>query len=147
MANTFNLSDIKAGYLLRVKDTKANREFNMTVIPAKKAAPEAILFSELTGSTVPKEDGELACVNPGVLWWPIKYFNEDLVTREGIFKVMAVYGYATVADMMANKTRGRELLWERTVTEKTEEEKAAPDQTDMAEFSKFLDLFRELIEG
>lgn len=42
----FNLSDIKAGYLLRCTQLKEGRVFNMTVIPCRRTPllPMAIFF-------------------------------------------------------------------------------------------------------
>lgn len=148
MAN-FKLSDIKAGYLLRVKDTDENREFNMTVIPCKAADPDVAFIAKLLGdNSVSDKDGDLACNNPGKDWWPIKHFENNMETPSGMYRVMAVYGYAPPRTLMDNSTEDRELLWEREeAAEPTEGEKnVAPVKMTMAQIQKALGYEVELAE-
>lgn len=107
MNNIFKKADIKAGYLLRVKN--GDKEFNMTVAPTK--AYTAPFIAHLILGEVDTAAGDLACCGADH-WWPVKYFNDDLETRTGD-QVVAVYGYTTVGSVLDNSTRNRELLWER----------------------------------
>lgn len=148
MANTFKLSDIKAGYLLHVKNNKTNREFNMTVIPCKKADDGVIFFAMLVGERgVPEEDGALACINPGEDWWPIRNFNDSLATDNGD-EIVAVYGYTEPSHLMDNSTEDRELLWkkEEAAEPAKVEKNAAPVKMTMAQIRAALGYEVELTE-
>lgn len=71
----FNLSDIKAGYLLRCTQLKEGRVFNMTVIPCRRCLPVPLAIFE----TIPTKDGDLAGCNPGKDWVPLAGFGSDLI--------------------------------------------------------------------
>lgn len=117
----FKKDDIKAGYLLRVKDIESGDEFNMTVVPtcARTSRP----FGKLLG-VKPYEEGTLACCCPDEHWWGLPDFDDELVC-DGIrrYQVIAVYGYAPPKFLMDNSTEDRDLLWSR---EKQEEKKLFP---------------------
>ena len=93
---TFTRDDIKAGYLLEVKDERDGNTFYMTVIPSIK--------------------DPLGCCCPGKHWWPLSCFSEDKLTYRGcVFTatIMRVYGLAYNCDLLDNTPDGRKLLWER----------------------------------
>lgn len=93
----FPLEDIKAGYLLRVKDTNSGEEFNMTVVP---------------GLTYGCEGMGVCC--PDKHWWALSRFNDDLTyPGDTTHKVMAVYGYCHNRFLLDNTTEDRKLLWSR----------------------------------
>lgn len=112
MGDVFKREDIKAGYLLKVKDRKQEgREFNMTVIPCRgiEAPPllAVLLGTEFSG----REDGELACCGGGE-FWPMDAFDEELTANSGRFRVLAVYGETAPRFLLDNDIRERRLLWE-----------------------------------
>lgn len=86
----YPLEDIKAGYLLKVRDDDG-AEYFMTVVPGS--------------------GGELACCCPGKHWWPLHHFGSEL--RYGDSCVLAVYSYTCNSAILANSTEGRKLLWSR----------------------------------
>lgn len=127
MSNIFNKNDIKAGYLLLVKDNKSGDVFNMTVVPGSEC------------ETVSRREGELCCCNPDKKrWWPLSHFNAALETPAQTFLVVAVYGRTAPAFLLDNSTDNRERLWERK-----------PDAKKMtvAEIAKKLGYPVEIVEG
>ena len=110
MADMFKLSDIKAGYLLVLKNKDTGKEFNMTVVPAKGWDP-GVLTVLLKPDIVGTKDGDLACCGDGE-YWPLNTFDDNLEESEQ-FVVVRVYGYATPSQLLSNITGDRELLWER----------------------------------
>lgn len=90
----FPLEDIKAGYLLVVKDEKTGEVFNVTVVPSRFVCKE-----------------QLGCVCPGKYWGPLDSFGESIA--KGNRSVQAVYGLTTNMHLLSNTTEGRNLLWER----------------------------------
>lgn len=97
----FDLSQIKAGYLLVVKDTNRAQPYNMTV-------------SVGTVNPFIGQEG-LVCCCPGREWWPLKRFNAEgkLVYPGGEAKIMAIYAPTTPKLLLANSTEDRRLLWKR----------------------------------
>lgn len=97
----FDLSQIKAGYLLVVKDTAHTEPFNMTV----------------SGSPVRPTSNEecLACCCPGKEWWLLSRFDQEgkWMYGGGEAKIMAVYGVTWPQSLLDNSTEHRKLLWER----------------------------------
>lgn len=91
----FPLEDIKAGYLLVVKNEETGEAFNMTVVPGRS----------IGGGT------ELGCCYPRSKYWPLRQFGEKLVYDGHV--VLAVYGPTFNCDLLANSIQDRELLWER----------------------------------
>lgn len=91
----FPLEDIKAGYLLVVKNEKTGEAFNMTVVPGRRPG----------GGT------ELGCCYPRSKYWPLRQFGEELDYAGS--SVLAVYGPACNCDLLANSIQDRELLWKR----------------------------------
>ena len=83
--------DIKAGYLLVVKNLARNETYNMTVIP--------------------NAYGRLGCVCPDKEWWDIEVFDEDL--NFGFDTIEAIYDCTYNRMLMDNSTEDRKLLWER----------------------------------
>ena len=143
MGNIFKKTDIKAGYLLRVKNTDDGHEFNMTVVPAAEYAPDeiAVLFLGVK----PRKAGDLAVCNPGKDWWPMNAVDDNLDT-EG-HTVVAVYGYTDPKFLMDNSTEKRELLWRREIDEEpAEEEKPEPVKMTMAEIEEKLGHPVEVVE-
>lgn len=114
----FKLSDIKAGYLLRFRDEKEQRDFNMTVVPARKFVPDMILV--LFGDYKPQAAGDLACCGDEH-FWPFNTVKENLVCGDR-FKVIEVYGYTAPKFLLANSTEHRELLWKREEAEQPVDE-------------------------
>ena len=86
----YPLEEIKAGYLLKVRDDDG-AEYFMTVVPGS--------------------GGELACCSPGKHWWPLHRFGSELCYGDSC--VLAVYGYTCNSAILANSTEDRELLWSR----------------------------------
>lgn len=131
MSNVFKKADIKAGYLLVVKN--GDKEFNMTVAPVK--ASTTPIFVRLIWGNVVTADGDLACYGVDH-WWPMSLFNNDLETRMGD-QVVAVYGYTAPKGILANSTDERELLWERDDTKRM----------TVAEIAEALGYPVEIVEG
>ena len=87
----FPLEEIKAGYLLCVKNDDG-RCYNMTVVPSNY--------------------GGLGCCNPKHSdYWPLSEFDHSLRYVDSL--IVAVYGPACNADLLKNSTEDRELLWSR----------------------------------
>lgn len=91
----FPLEDIKAGYLLVVKNVETRETFNMTVVPGR----------------IPGGGTALGCCYPRRRYWPLRQFGENL-DYDGA-SVLAVYGPTSNCDLLANSIQGRELLWKR----------------------------------
>lgn len=108
MSNIFKKADIKAGYLLRVKDDDGD-EYNMTVVPC----------DGLTSI--------LAVCSPEKSWWPLGSFNDALEYCDS--KVVAVYGCTAPKFLLDNSTEDRQLLWKR----KTEPEPVKMTLAEIAE--------------
>lgn len=88
----FTRDDIKAGYLLVVKDDDGAK-YNMTVIP--------------------NASGVLGCCSrePGN-WWPLSEFDmHDLVYEDS--QIIQVYGRTSNSRLLNNSVLGRKLLWKR----------------------------------
>ncbi len=97
----FKIEDIKAGYLLKVKDTKHEDPYYMSVIPND--------FDELgCCCTEPREYCPLDCFDEK---WRYEVFGRKLT-------IEAVYGRAHNRDLLSNKPNGRPLLWERQTVKK-----------------------------
>lgn len=97
----FDLSQIKEGYLLVVKDT---------------SEPELISMTVSVGYVSPgSEETGLACCCPGKQWWPLKKFDQDgkWAYFEGSAEIMAIYGPTIPRLLLDNSIAERELLWER----------------------------------
>lgn len=107
----FNLSDIKAGYLLRCTQLKEGRTFNMTVIPCRRSIP---LFSM---GTINTQEGDLACCNPGKDWVPLAGFDSNLI-HANTYRIDEVWGRVSPLRLMDNTTEGRERLWQRDDTKR-----------------------------
>lgn len=89
----FPLEEIKAGYLLKVRDDDGS-EYFMTVAPG-----------EFMGAS------ELACCCPGKNWWPVDCFGSALCYEGST--VLAVYGPTCNSQLLANTPQDRKLLWSR----------------------------------
>jgi hypothetical protein len=145
MSNIFKKADIKAGYLLRVKEIETGDEFNMTVVPTRayEAHPLAVLL--FGGKS--REEGDLATCCPGEHWWPLAEFDDDLVANDE-YKVVAVYGCTDSKFLLDNSTEERELLWERETDEAPDEEvKPEPVKMTLAEIAEKLGHPVEIVEG
>jgi hypothetical protein len=90
----FPIADIKAGYLLKVRNTDDGSEFYMTVVPGSYMEP-----------------GELGCCCPGAHWWPVSDFGTDL--KNDVYQIVAVYDVAPNRYLLDNKPDNREMLWSR----------------------------------
>ena len=122
MSAIFKKSDIKAGYLLVVKDIDSGEVFNMTVVPGLSFGEE-----------------KLGVCCPDKHWWSLDTFDDDLqYVLVSSCEVQAVYGYAFNRLLLANTTEDRELLWKRE-----------PDAKKMtvAEIAKALGYPVEIVEG
>lgn len=87
----FPLEDIKAGYLLKVRDDDGS-EYFMTVIPNR--------------------DDVLGCCNPTKpAYWRLEKFGSELRYADSM--VTAVYGRAYNDDLLKNNPVYREMLWSR----------------------------------
>lgn len=124
MNNIFKKDDIKAGYLLRVKEIDEDREFNMTVVPTTEFEPHPLQVLRM--GAMPRADGDLACCNPGKDWWPPSHFDDELTSNDE-YQVVAVYGYTPPKFLLDNTTEDRELLWEREQDEAPVEDPKAED--------------------
>lgn len=122
MADMFKLSEIKAGYLLVLKNEDDGREFNTTVVPAKGWVPGPL--GALFGMRAVK-DGDLACCGDGE-YWHLTCFNDNLEEEHAGCGVVRVYGYAPPALLLSNTTDDRELLWEREAEADAAEETEEP---------------------
>lgn len=100
--NIFPLEDIKAGYLLRVRNDAENGIFNMLVLPGN--------YNSVIGVS-----GELACISAtSSKYWPLKLFDENLTVEwDNKYTVIGVYGYTYNSMLIAFSEKCRELLWER----------------------------------
>lgn len=143
MSNIFKKDDIKAGYLLRVKDIENGDEFNMTVVPASayEPGPLTLLFGVKS-----RADGALAVCDPGKHWWPVNEFDDDLVANDE-YKVQAVYGRTDPKFLLGNSTEERELLWERESEAPAVEINTDPVKMTVAEIAKELGYPVEIVEG
>lgn len=88
----FNRDDIKAGYLLVVKNTVTGEQYTMTVLPST------------TG---------LGCCCPGVNWCSLTTFSEHTLASEG-HKIIEIYDRTSNMRLLDNSTEKRELLWARS---------------------------------
>jgi hypothetical protein len=104
----FNLSDIKAGYLLRCTQLKEGRTFNLTVIPCRRNMPLPMFIKGF----IQTEDGDLAACNPGKDWVPLSGFGSDLI-HANTYRIDEVWGHTAPMRLMDNTTEGRERLWQR----------------------------------
>lgn len=109
----FNLSDIKAGYLLRCTQLKEGRVFNMTVIPCQRSLPIPFAIFDI----IRTKDGDLAACNPGKDWVPLSGFGSDLI-HANTYRIDEVWGCAAPMRLMDNTTEGRERLWQRDDTKR-----------------------------
>ena len=118
MSNIFKRDDIKAGYLLVVRD-KNGDESNMTVSMDKR--------------------GRLGCCTPKKYWCPVDEFNDELDYPAGRDKlcIIAVYGPTSNAFLLDNSTENRDLLWKRQEVKKM----------TVAEIAKALGYPVEIVEG
>lgn len=94
----FDLSQIKAGYLLVVENIETHKTRNMTV--------------SYGFDRVPHSSTSLVCCCPNEEWWPLSRFNSDTLEYKGD-KIVAIYGCTTPRCLLDNSTEDRELLWER----------------------------------
>lgn len=92
----FNRGDIKAGYLLVVKDTGTGEQYNMTVLPSLSNA----------------EPGNMGCCCPGINWWPLSEFSEHTLVY-GEHKIIEIYDHTSNMRLLDNSTENRKLLWAR----------------------------------
>ena len=92
----FNRDDIKAGYLLEVKDGRDGSTFYMTVLPSIR--------------------DPLGCCCPDAHWWPLSFFSKDKLIYTGcVFTatIMRVYGLTYNGGLLDNTPENRDLLWMR----------------------------------
>jgi hypothetical protein len=141
----FKKEDIKAGYLLKVKDTETGETFNMTVVPTIECKPS--FLAELLG-VIPHAEGDLAVCCPGENWWGLPDFDDDLV-QDGTccYQVVAVYGYTAPKFLLDNSTEERELLWEREEEQPTEDTQPEVKKMTVAEIAEALGHPVEIVEG
>lgn len=109
----FNLSDIKAGYLLRCTHLREGRVFNMTVIPCRRSLPMPLAIFDV----IETKDGDLAGCNPGKDWVPLAGFDSNLV-HACAYRIDEIWGPASPMRLMDNTTEGRERLWQRDDTKR-----------------------------
>lgn len=93
----FNRDDIKAGYLLVVKNTDSGEVFNMTVVPNQAG---------------------LGCCG-SAHWWPLSFFGfNTLACNFPGYEIIKVYGPTCNKYLLSNTTEDRELLWTRRKVKK-----------------------------
>lgn len=113
----FPVDEIKAGYLLEVKDDRG--VYNMTVVPNSR--------------------GTLGCVSrsdtDNYNWWSVDQFTKNLTYADA--KILRVYGPTFDSDLLLCSTKGRELLWER---------KDEPKKMTVAEVCKELGYDIEIVK-
>ena len=90
-SKNFNLDDIKAGYLLVVKNTVTGEQYNMTVLPST------------TG---------LGCCCPGTLWFQLSDFSQHSLACE-VVKIIEIYDRTSNMRLLDNSSENRKLLWAR----------------------------------
>lgn len=90
----FPLEDIKAGYLLKVRNTNNGSEFYMTVVPGLSFGEE-----------------KLGVCAPGKHWWALDKFGKEL--RYGRDELREIWGYCHNRFLLDNTTDDRKLLWSR----------------------------------
>lgn len=113
----FPVDEIKAGYLLEVKD--GGGVYNMTVVPNSR--------------------GTLGCVSRSDAddynWWSVDQFTKNLTYADA--KILRVYGPTVNSDLLLCSTKNRELLWER---------KDEPKKMTVAEVCKELGYDIEIVK-
>lgn len=134
MADLFKLSDIKAGYLLRVTDTEKDTSWHMTIMPGVKYTPS--FLAAMTGSKGTEEGGLYA--SGGGHYWPLTEFHSDLRVNCLPYRIDAVYGYTYAKFMLDNSPEKRELLWEREPDEQEAASTEEPKKMTLAEIEKAL---------
>lgn len=95
----FDLSQIKAGYLLVVEDLEKHETFTMTVVPTRYGEPDT-----------------LGCCCPAKHWWPLSQFGKDTLICKSLttrYAIQRVYGPTCNQALLDNSIADRELLWER----------------------------------
>ena len=88
----FDLSQIKAGYLLVVENVDDHKVFNMTVVLC--------------------DNGTLGCCCPGDTWTLLEYFDNPEL-QYCWAKILRVYGPTAPKFLLDNSVKHRELLWKR----------------------------------
>lgn len=145
MSNIFKKEDIKAGYLLKVKDTETGETFNMTVVPTTEYEPG--FLAELCGA-IPYAEGDLAVCCPGEHWWGLPEFNDDLAYDGACcYQVVAVYGYTVPKYLLDNSTEDRKRLWKREEEQPTEDTQPEAKKMTLAEIAEALGHPVEVVEG
>lgn len=98
----FPLEDIKAGYLLEVKEKGRKTPYYMTVTCG--------LYLR-SG----REEEGLVCCSPGEEWWPMSSFDANLTypSVQGEPKITAVYGLTKSRFVLDNTPEHRDRLWRR----------------------------------
>jgi len=118
----FKLSDIKPGYLLRLKDSGKNVNFFVTVLPCSAYKFQTIIGSILASAIGTPKDGDLALCGDD-FYSTLGCFDDNLTDRIlGDLRIDAVYGYTTPSNLLDNDPELRELLWERDAEAKEEPE-------------------------
>lgn len=124
----FKLSDIKAGYLLHIKDLEDERDFFATVMPV--VGHEMPSFAKLLFHMTDVDDGDLAVCSKEGDYDMLKDFDDDLLLDYAEWRIDAVYGLTTPKFLLDCSTEDRELLWEREdVAEDEEGEKPVVKMT------------------
>lgn len=120
---TFTLDDIKAGYLLEVKNERGGHTFYLTVIPSTYRG------------------GTLGCCCPGEHWMPLEEFDKETLvnTINASLAILRVYGPTTNKHLLDNTTEDRGLLWER-------QEKPKAVKMTVAEISEKLGYDVEIVK-
>lgn len=91
----FPLEDIKAGYLLKIRNTDDGEEFYMTVVPGLSYGTE-----------------KLGCCARGTrCYFPLSCFGKELCY--GRREIREIWGYCHNKYLLDNKPSDRELLWSR----------------------------------
>ena len=118
----FDLSQIKAGYLMEVEDIKTGETFNMTVVPS-----------------IHDNGNGLGCCCPGERYEPLKYFLDG--TLDKYYKILRVYGCTSNQRLLDNSTKARDLLWERE-----EPQEKGPKKMTVAEICEALGYDVEIVK-
>lgn len=143
----FKLSDIEAGYLLRVKFPKEDRDFYATVIPVRDSEVSPIVRMFLPDYLTYGE-GELAlCSNEGD-YSALNHFDDDLVGQANGWRIDAVYGRTHPKYLLDCSTEGRELLWERedVAEDEDDEDPTQPVKMTLAEICDALGHNVEIVD-
>lgn len=112
----FKLSDIKAGYLVKLYYPDDEEYKYATVIPCRAFESKGAIGKTVELAFGKIKDGDLAlCGDNGGAYSTLSMFDDRLCNRVNGCLIQAVYGYTYPQYLLDNCHVDRELLWERRV--------------------------------